>query len=54
MEPGGFTYLIYYHGLWIGEAYENTYALVKWEDMRDILSPEFVSDVLVYTDWNSD
>lgn len=54
LEPGGFTYLISYHGLLIGEAYESTYALVKWEDLRDILSPEFVSDVLVYTDWNSD
>lgn len=50
LEPGGFTYLISYHGLLIGEAYESKYVLVKWEDLRDILSPEFVSDVLVDTD----
>ncbi len=54
LQPGGFTYLISYHGLLIGETYGTRYVLVKWEDMRDILSPEFVSDVLVYADWNND
>lgn len=54
LEPGGFTYLISYHGLLIGDIIDAKYVLVKWEDMRDILSPEFVSDVLVYADWNND
>lgn len=54
LEPGGFTYLISYHGLLIGDIFDAKYVLVKWEDLRDILSPEFVSDVLVYTDWNND
>lgn len=54
LEPGGFTYLISYHGLLIGDIIDAKYILVKWEDMRDILSPEFVSDVLVYADWNND
>ena len=54
LEPGGFTYLISYHGLLIGDIIDAKYVLVKWEDMKDILSPEFVSDVLVYADWNND
>ncbi len=50
LEPGGFTYLISYHGLLIGDITDAKYVLVKWEDLRDILSPEFVSDVLAYAD----
>lgn len=50
LKPGSFTYLISYQGLFIGDVFGDRYVLIKWEDMRDILSPEFVEEVLLDSD----
>ncbi len=50
LEPGEFSFIVSYHGLLIGDNVKPWYALIKWEDLKDILSPEFVSEVLVYAD----
>ena len=42
---------ITYRGLLLSEGFNGRTALVEWRDMKDILSPEFISEVLVYADW---
>ena len=48
------TFAITCKGLLLGDGYKERTALIRWEDMRDILSPEFAEEVLVYSDWNND
>ena len=41
----------YQERLLLSEGFRGCTALVEWRDMKDILSPEFISEVLVYADW---
>ena len=48
---GRLIFGITYRGLLLSEGFNGRTALVEWRDMKDILSPEFISEVLVYADW---
>lgn len=50
-EEGWLIFGITYRGLLLSEGFNGRVALVEWRDMKDILSPEFISEVLVYADW---
>lgn len=50
-EEGWLIFGITYRGLLLSEGFNGRVALAEWRDMKDILSPEFISEVLVYADW---
>ena len=50
-EEGWPIFGITYRGLLLSEGFHGFTALVEWRDIKDILSPAFISEVLVYADW---